>query len=202
MKVAIYARVSTSDGRQHAENQVDELTAWAARLGHEVTQVYCDRVTGTKGAEDRPALAQALRDAHERRYDVLLCWALDRLSRGGIGATAAILARLKGAGVGLRSYKESWLDTSTPAIGELLTAVFAWVARQEADRIRDRVRAGLDRAKRRGTRSGKAIGRPRLGLDPERARLEVQKAGSIRAAAVALGCDEGTVRNRLRPEQS
>ena len=138
MKVAIYARVSTSDGRQHTDNQVDELVAWAARLGHEVTQVYCDRVTGTKAAEERPALAEALRDAHERRYDVLLCWALDRLSRGGIGATAAILARLKGAGVGLRSYKESWLDTSTPAIGELLTAVFAWVPRQEADRIRDR----------------------------------------------------------------
>src|SRR5713101_6935886 len=73
MKVAIYARVSTSDGRQHAENQVDELTAWAARLGHEVHRVYCDRITGTKGAEDRPALAEALRDAHERRYDVLLC---------------------------------------------------------------------------------------------------------------------------------
>src|SRR5439155_24628617 len=85
----------------------------------------------------------------------------------------------------------------TPAIGELLTAVFAWVARQEADRIRERVRAGLDRAKRRGTGSGKAIGRPRLGLDAERARLEVEKAGRIRAAAVVLGCDEKTLRNRL-----
>ena len=67
MKVAIYARVSTSDGRQHADNQVDELVAWAARLGHEVHRVYCDRVTGTKGAEERPALQEALRDAHQRR---------------------------------------------------------------------------------------------------------------------------------------
>jgi len=128
---------------------------------------------------------------------VLLCWALDRVSRGGIGATAAILAKLKKAGVGLKSYKEEWVDTSSPAIGELLTAVFAWAARQEADRIRDRVRAGLERAKRRGTKSGKAIGRPRLALDAERARQEVEKAGSIRAAAAALGCDEKTVRGRL-----
>src|SRR5437773_5590746 len=70
MRVGLYARVSTSDGRQHTDNQVDELVAWAARLGHEVHRVYCDRITGTKGAEDRPALAEALRDAHERRYDV------------------------------------------------------------------------------------------------------------------------------------
>src|SRR5438132_8449094 len=186
MRCAIYARVSTNNGTQHTDNQVDELVAWAARLGHEVHRVYCDRVTGTKGAEERPALQEALRDAHQRRYDVLLCWALDRVSRGGIGATAAILARLKGAGVGLKSYKESWLDTSTPAIGELLTAVFAWVARQEADRIRERVRPGLDRAKRRGTRSGKASGRRRLGPAPERARAEAAKAGSIRAAAAVL----------------
>src|SRR5437867_13189226 len=98
MKVAIYARVSTSDGRQHTDNQVDELVAWAARLGHEVTQVYCDRVTGTKAAEERPALAEALRDAHERRYDVLLCWVLDWLSRGCISSTAAMRAMPKRAG--------------------------------------------------------------------------------------------------------
>ena len=68
---------------------------------------------------------------------------------------------------------------------------------REDERERKALREYLDRAKRRGTRSGKAIGRPRLGLDAERARLEVQKAGSIRAAAVLLGCDEKTLRNRL-----
>ena len=193
MKVAIYARVSTSDGRQHTDNQVDELVAWAARLGHEVTQVYCDRVTGTKAAEERPALAEALRDAHERRYDVLLCWALDRLSRGGIGATAAILARLKGAGVGLRSYKESWLDTSTPAIGELLTAVFAWVARQEADRIRDRVHAGLDRAKRRGTRAARPSGAHGWGSTPSALGWKFRRL----AAFGRLPCCSAVMRRRF-----
>src|SRR5262249_29611463 len=93
--------------------------------------------------------------------------------------------------------REPWLDTSTPSIAELLMAVFAWVAQQERERIRERVRAGLERAKRRGTKSGKAIGRPRLGVDAERARLAVTKAGSIRKAAALLGCDERTLRNRL-----
>src|SRR5439155_4172233 len=193
----IYARVSTSDGRQDARNQTDELVAWAARLGHEVSKVYTDKITGTKGADERPALQEALRDAHERRYDCLLVWALDRLSRGGIGAMAGILDRLRQSGVALKSYKEPWLDTSSPALAELLTAIFAWIARQERDRIRDRVRAGLERARARGTRSGKAIGRPRLAFDMERARLEVAKAGSIRAAALTLGCHEKTLRNRL-----
>src|SRR5438552_18418019 len=145
MRCAIYARVSTNNGTQHTDNQVDELVAWAARLGHEVHRVYCDRVTGTKGAEERPALQEALRDAHQRRYDVLLCWALDRVSRGGIGATAAILAKLRRAGVSLKSYREAWLDTATPGVAELLTAILSWVAQQERERVRDRVRAGLAR---------------------------------------------------------
>ena len=50
MRCAIYARVSTNNGTQHTDNQVDELVAWAARLGHGVHRVYCDRITGTTAA--------------------------------------------------------------------------------------------------------------------------------------------------------
>src|SRR5439155_17952338 len=107
----IYARVSTSNGDQNPETQMDELVAWAGRLGYEVAKVYVDRVSGTKNSDERAGLRDALRDAHERRFDVLLVWALDRLSRGGIGATAGILERLKQAGVGLKSLREPWLDS-------------------------------------------------------------------------------------------
>jgi DNA invertase Pin-like site-specific DNA recombinase len=148
MRAALYARVSTTNGEQNPETQLDELRVWAHRLGHEVVVEYVDWVSGAKNADERPALADALQAAHERRYDLLLVWALDRLSRGGIGATAGILARLKRSGVGLKSYREDWLDTAAPGVGELLTAVFSWVAQQERDRIRERVRAGLARAKR------------------------------------------------------
>jgi DNA invertase Pin-like site-specific DNA recombinase len=116
----------------------------------------------------------------------LLVWALDRVSRGGVGATAGILDKLKRSGVAVRSYREPWLDTAAPGIGELLTAVFAWCAQQERQRIVERVRAGLERARGRGTKSGKPIGRPVLDLDAERARRAVQRAGSLRKAAALL----------------
>jgi len=97
----------------------------------------------------------------------------------------------------VKSFKEPWLDTAAPGVGELLVAVFSWVAAQERERIVERVRAGLDRAKRRGTKSGKAIGRPRLVLDPERARRAVAQAGSVRQAAQRLGVSVRSLRRRL-----
>lgn len=196
-KAAIYARVSTRNGDQDVGVQLDELVGWAKRLNYEVVHIYQDEISGTKGADERPALKQALRDAHERRFDVLCVWALDRVSRGGIGATATILDRLKRAGVALKSYKEDWLDTTSPAVAELLTAIFSWVARQEAERIRDRVRAGLDRAKRRGTKSGNPIGRPRLTFGVAHIHQAIEQAGSVRGAARLLACDARTLRNRL-----
>src|SRR5262245_16407688 len=182
-----YARVSTGNGDQDVNVQVDELRAWAERLGVDVVAIYTDEASGTKDEAERPKLKEALREAHERRFDVLLVWALDRVSRGGIGATAGILDKLKRSGVAVRSYREPWLDTTAPGIGELLTAVFAWCAQQERQRIVERVRSGIERARRRGTKSGKAIGRPALELDPERARLAVERTGSLRRAAALLG---------------
>src|SRR5438128_1801742 len=83
----------------------------------------------------------------------------------------------RGSGVELRSLREPWLHSIGP-VGDIVVAVLAWVAQQERERIRDRVIAGLERAKRRGTKSGKAIGRPRIHVDREGARLAVTQAGS------------------------
>ena len=197
MKAALYARVSTSNGEQDPETQLGELRAWAARLGCDIVGEYVDRVSGSKGAEERPELKKALRDAHERRFDVFLVWALDRVSRGGIAATAAILERLRRDGVRLKSYREEWLDTAAPGVAELMTAIFSWVAAQERARIAERVRAGLERAKRHGTRSGKAIGRPRIAVSRDRARSAVDRLGSIRKAAERLGVSDRSLRRLL-----
>jgi DNA invertase Pin-like site-specific DNA recombinase len=197
MRVGIYARVSTSNGQQSTDNQLDELRAWAERLGHEVVEVYVDEASGTKGAKERPSLQDALRGAHQRRYDVLLIWALDRLSRGGIGATADLLGRLGRAGVQVKSLRESWLDTTTPGIAELITAIMSWVAQQERARIVERVHAGLARARKHGTQSGRPIGRPRLLLDPQRVRRTVERSGSLRKAAAVLNISVRSIRRCL-----
>jgi DNA invertase Pin-like site-specific DNA recombinase len=108
-------------------------------------------------------------------------------------ALAGILERIQRSGVVLKSLRESWLDTSSPMIAELLVSIFAWIARQEREQLIARTKAGMARAKRQGIH----VGRPRLDIDGDRARVAVAKTGSIRRAAVLLGCDERTIRSRL-----
>ena len=86
MKIAIYARMSTNGGRQDIENQLAPLREWAFRLGGDVMGEYIDKASGSKS--DRVALNQLLEDAHLRKYNTLLVWALDRLSREGIARMA------------------------------------------------------------------------------------------------------------------
>jgi len=193
MKIGLYARVSRADGAQDVENQLHELRGWAARLGGEVVQEFVDKVSGAKNADDRPALRRALEAAHRRDYDLLLIWSLDRLSRGGVLALAGILERLKGTGVGVRSLRESWLDTSSPMVAELLVSIFGWIARQEREQLVARTKAGMARAKRQGVHCG----RPKAGIDADQARRALAKCGSLRKAAKELGVSEASIRRRL-----
>src|SRR5215216_2248066 len=110
-RVAIYARVSKDDGSQDAENQLAELRQWCASAGHTIAAEYVDRMSGAKGEDERPQLSRLLQDAHKRRFDVVLCWALDRLSREGLAATIGYLQRLDNAGVVFHSYTEELLST-------------------------------------------------------------------------------------------
>jgi len=177
--------------QQTPDNQIDVLTEWARRLGHELVHVYVDRQTGS--TDDRPALKEALRAAHERQYDVLLVAALDRVSRGGVASLAGILERLGQAGVGIKSLREEWLDTTSPLTRELLVAVFGWIAKVERVQLVERTRAGMARAKRNGVH----IGRPRAKVDADQARRAMAQAGSLRKAAALLGVSEASIRRRL-----
>ncbi len=123
------------------ETQLRELRSWAERLGVEVVAEYIDQASGSRA--DRAGLRALLDAAHRREFDGVLVWALDRLSREGIGAMVAYLEKFKTAGVVVKSHQESSLDTASP-VNDLLLAVFAWVARQERERIRERVE-GRDR---------------------------------------------------------
>src|SRR3979490_2044425 len=98
-RVAIYARVSTEDRGQDPENQLAQLRTWCASAGHQIVTEYVDHASGGKGADKRPRFKAMLDDAHRRRFDVVLCWALDRLSREGMVTTVGYLQRLHSAGV-------------------------------------------------------------------------------------------------------
>ena len=127
-------------------------------MGWNVVVEYVDQVTGKYS--DRAEFQRMFRDASQRKFDVLLFWSLDRLSREGALETLQHLNRLTGYGVQWRSLTEQYLD-STGMFRDAVISILAVVAKQERIRLSERTRAGLERARRQG----KSLGRPRVEVD-------------------------------------
>ena len=153
MKVVIYARVSTDE--QTEQNQIPILEEWADRRGAEVIKVYRDIGSAWQKA-DQQALKQLLDDAHKAKFEQVLVWDLDRLTRGGIARFFNIVDTLRNSKVQVVSYRQGWTDTPSE-LQPLLFSVFAFFAEQESKKISDRTKAGMERARA----AGKHIGRPR-----------------------------------------
>jgi len=187
IRCAIYARVSTRDKGQDPENQLEQLREYCRRQGWTIAGEYIDHETAKHG--NRNAFKRLFDDASRRAFDVLVVWALDRLTREGVWETFAYVRKLAGYGVQFESFTEAHFRTTGPA-GELMLAIAAWIAKQERIRIVERTKAGIERARK----AGKSIGRPKVVFD--RARLaEMRKAGaSWRTIASALGISTGTAR--------
>lgn len=183
-RCALYARVS-SDG-QTCENQLLELRQYANARGWTVSGEYLDQ--GVSGAKDsRPALNQLLADARRRRLDTIIVWALDRWGRS-LPHLVATLHDLQQIGVGFVSLRDG-LDLSTAA-GRLQMHVLAALAAFERDRLRERVVAGLQRARAEGTR----LGRQPYALDD--GQLADVEGLLVRAAAKVLGVSYSVVSRR------
>jgi DNA invertase Pin-like site-specific DNA recombinase len=154
MAVAIYARVSTRD-KQETLNQLAQLREFCKRQGWRMFTEYIDHETGSVSSRD--AFQKMLFDASQRKFDVLLFWALDRLTREGTLATLQYLERLTSYQVGYKSFTEQYLD-SCGMFKDVVISLLATMAKQERLRMGERVRAGLQRA--RG--QGRKLGRPSL----------------------------------------
>ncbi len=169
MKVAIYARVSTSD--QTTENQVRELTEWADRAGHQVVTVYDDNsVSGAKGREYRKEFDKLLRGAVRREFDLVAAWSVDRLGRS-LQDLIGFLQELHGARVDLYLHQQA-LDTTTPS-GKAMFQMMGVFAEFERSMISERVKAGLARTKAKGTK----LGRPTASPKTERQILKLRDQG-------------------------
>jgi DNA invertase Pin-like site-specific DNA recombinase len=187
MKIAIYARVSTD--KQDTENQLVQLREFASKQGWEITREYVDYESGAKA--DRAEFQQMFTDASKRRFDLVLFWALDRLSREGVLETLQHLNRLTSYGVGFRSYTEQFFD-SCGIFKEAVIAIMATLAKQERVKRSERTKAGLDRVRAAGKRLGRptAINGQRLA---EISRLRSQGL-SLRAVGRQLGISDRSVR--------
>ncbi len=191
MACAIYARVSTDDGRQDTENQLHQLREYAARSGWRISKEYVDHASGKSG--ERDALKELFEDATRRKFDVMLVWALDRLTREGVFEAFDYVRKLTLHDVQFESYTEAHFRTTGPA-GELMLAIAAWIAKQERLRISERTKAGMARAKR----AGKHCGRPIRIFRRDQARELHAEGYSLRAIAAKLGVSRMTIARVLR----
>jgi DNA invertase Pin-like site-specific DNA recombinase len=202
MNVAIYLRVSSklrakrtdrdADCQQQTENQKLQLERFAASQGWEITATFVDHDSGTKAA--RPGFTALMDAASRHEFDLVLVWALDRFSREGIGRTCDHLRRLAGWKVAFRSYSESFLDTAGP-FAELVTALFAFFAAFEHNRIVERTVAGQQRAKAAGKQIG---GFNKRVFHRDQVPLLRAQGMSLRAIATRLNVSKGTVVNVLK----
>lgn len=169
-RCVILTRVSTAD--QESENQIAQLREFADRQGWQIVEVIKEVCSGGKTVRDREGLAKVFEMGHQRRFDILLFWSLDRFSREGSRATIAYLTRLEGDGIDWHSFTEPYLS-SLGVFKDCIIALLSALARQEKVRISERTKAGLERTRRvNGTR----LGRPKT--DPSRIRQAVELRAS------------------------
>lgn len=188
-RIALYARCSTSD--QSVALQLDGLRDYAQARGFEIVEEYVDE--GVSGAKARrPALDRLLNDAHKRRFDAVLVWKLDRLGRS-LSHLVRVVEQLDSLAVDLISLSDPGLDTTGPG-GRLIFHVLASVAEFERELIRERTRAGMQAAKRRGKR----IGRPRAQIPISKAQELLDAGLSMSAVAVELDVSRATLQRRLK----
>src|SRR5438445_7961768 len=186
-RVANYARVSTKHKRQEVENQLRQLREFSALQGWISVREYVDHETGS--TDDRAEFQAMFRDASQRKFGVLLFWALDRLSREGVLETLQHLNRLTSYGVGYRSFTEQYFD-SCGIFKDAVIAIIATVAKQERVRISERVRAGLEVARVKG----KKLGRPRVTVDAARIACLRASGASWQTITRQLGISAGTAK--------
>jgi DNA invertase Pin-like site-specific DNA recombinase len=194
MRAALYSRVSTRDKGQEVANQTIQLRELCTAEGWPLVLEYEDHEAGSRA--DRPHFQQMLKDASARKFDALVFWSLDRLTREGTLATLKYLEALENLGVHWRSLTEPWIDSAGP-FRDVVISLLASLAKQEQIRISERVRAGLNRAKVGGTKSGRPIGRPaavfRRDMAPELRRQgiswrEIGKQLGTSATSVRRAC--------------
>jgi DNA invertase Pin-like site-specific DNA recombinase len=191
MRAVLYCRVSTD--KQDNRNQLDQLREFAGRQGWEIVAEYVDTATGS-GKKERPQFARMMLEASQRKFDVLLFWALDRLSREGIVKTLGYLDQLRAWGCGWRSYTQPFLDTGNEMTNGIVLSVLAAVAKQERITLSERTRAGLQRARR----AGKQLGRRAVQVDLKAAR-RLQAGGlGLRGIAQQLGISVNTLQKGLQ----
>jgi DNA invertase Pin-like site-specific DNA recombinase len=193
LRVAIYARVSTIDKGQDPDLQLSELREYVERRGWKIVSEYVDK--GHSGAkESRPALNRMMADARRRKFDVIAVWKLDRFGRS-LKHLVTALADLESLGITFVSLRDGF-DLST-ASGRLMFQIIGAMGEFERNLIRERVKAGMTNARRKGIRIGRPSG-PAIAIDMRSVRARRAAGESLRAIARDLGCSPSLLVKRAK----
>jgi DNA invertase Pin-like site-specific DNA recombinase len=194
-RAAIYVRVSTD--AQTVENQTRELREVASRSGWEIVEVYADAgISGAKSRDKRPAFDRLCKDAARRRFDVVMAWSVDRLGRS-LQDLVGFLSELHAIKVDLFLHQQG-IDTTTPG-GKAMFQMMGVFAEFERAMIRERINAGLSRARA----EGKTLGRPKIASAKDRAIREALGAGDRGIRKIAADLQVGvSVVQRLKAEMA
>jgi DNA invertase Pin-like site-specific DNA recombinase len=190
MKIALYARVSKDDGSQTNENQLLDLRLHAAQLGHTIVAEYVDRASGKNGDRDR--FKDMLEDAKDHKFEVLLFWALDRLTREGACETLNYLRDLTSYGVCWISHTEPYFDSCGP-FKDAVISIMATIAKMEREKLIERTKAGL----RRAVSQGKTLGRKEQDIDISDVRARQAQGETLGEIAESMGVNLRTLMRRL-----
>ena len=182
-KVCLYCRVSTT--HQTSENQLRELRAVAERMGYEIISEFIDNgISGAKSRKDRPALDEMMKLATQRKFEMVMCWSIDRLGRS-LQHLVEILNELQAMKIDL-FFMQQGMDTTTPS-GRMIFSVFGAIGEFERNLIRERVIAGQQRAKA----SGVHIGRPTKINDGMRSAIQAMHQNGMSIRQIAKSCKVG-----------
>lgn len=187
-RVAIYTRVSTSDGQQTTENQLRDLHLAAERLGWNIVAYYSDEgISGAKGGDQRAGLDAMLKGITRGQFDMVAAWSVCRLGRS-LQHLVWMLGDLDARGIDLYLHIQA-LDTSTPS-GKAMFQLLGVFSEFERAMISERVKSSLARLKA----SGKVLGRKPLDAAMvEKIRVSLNEGISINKTAKALKIGVGTV---------
>jgi DNA invertase Pin-like site-specific DNA recombinase len=197
-RVGLYLRVSTDE--QTVDNQRQALTEAMERRGWRIVEVFEDNgVSGAKGRDKRPGYDRLLKAATTRKIDIVAAWSVDRLGRS-LQHLVSFLAELNAVGCDLYLEKQA-VDTTTPA-GRALFQMLGVFAEFERSILQERIHAGIARARRNGTKSGKPIGRARIsGKLEEAIRATLASGKGVHSTARLHDVGAGTVQ-RIRKEMA
>jgi len=192
-KAVIYARVSTLG--QTPDNQLLELRHLAERMGWEVNQIYVDHgISGFKGREERKAFDLLCKDAAHKKFDLIMVWSVDRLGRS-LQQLVSFLSEIHAKKIDLYIHQQG-IDTTTPG-GKAMFQLCGVFAEFERALIRERVLAGLTRAKA----NGKKLGRPTVSKAVEQAVYDLRASGKgIKAIAKQLHIGVSTVQRLTKTQ--